>query len=281
MQLENALAYRGKTHKKAEILLTKLLPDDTQAIKEILIIGAGSFPSFEALSSRLSSTAHYTLVEPDQKQTDLFSTHFAKGNITIVNADSKTFLQNTRETYDLIYFEHPETMTLPLILGQLGVKTLKRVASFRESFAYLSRVLKQNSMIIASCMSKHECAQLKSLLRFSLQAHAKTFSKWNIKDFFYGGPYSTGLACTPIMSSNSEKTIERAIKHSHILLCVFLLGGLLAYIFYCKNHLGPEYALQRLIMVFVWGSQLYLHQPGMRGFFIKVFLFLLQIALFI
>jgi hypothetical protein len=224
---------------------------------------------------------HFVLVEPNKKDTDFFLKHFAKDFCTIINTDIKTYLTTSKDQFDLIYYEHPETMTLPLVLGQLGIKNLKRVALLRESFAYIARVLKPQSVIIASCMSKHECTQLKNLLNFNLKISTKTSTRRSLQDFFYGGPYSAGLSAHMIALPEcmSEHKKEKAIQQSNLLLVIFLLLGLLSYIFYCYRFPGSDYALTRFLMVMVLFSQLYFHQLGTRGFLIKIFLFLLQIAL--
>ncbi|HEX2549032.1 MAG TPA: hypothetical protein VHM20_04330, partial [Gammaproteobacteria bacterium] len=125
---EKWIQYRKKIEKKADGLLQKLLPDKNHWIEDVLIIGAGSFPSEKSLNKILTAEGvHFTLVEPDKNATDFFCAYYQKNNFSIENVDSQTFLRTTQKKFDLIYFEHPETMTLPLVLGQLGIKTLKRV----------------------------------------------------------------------------------------------------------------------------------------------------------
>jgi hypothetical protein len=303
---EKWIQYRKKIEKKADGLLQKLLPDKNHWIEDVLIIGAGSFPSEKSLNKILTAEGvHFTLVEPDKNATDFFCAYYQKNNFSIENVDSQTFLRTTQKKFDLIYFEHPETMTLPLVLGQLGIKTLKRVASFRESFAYLANVLTEKSVIIASCMSKHECDQLNHLLRYSLHIPVKTFS--SMKNFFYGGPYSSGLvgltennhaklSCQHALSWHPvHHLLDASLKHAGMTdsfkqaksirrstraLCMFLLLSIVCYIFYCSQFPGPDHALQRLLMIILIGAQLYLHRPGAPGFLIKIFLFALQIALY-
>ncbi len=274
--MSKLLKYHQKIEKKADLLLQKLIPEKNDWIHDILIIGAGSFPSERSLRKLLtSSNIHYTLVEPDKTATDFFCEHYTEKNFTIQNTDINTFLLNASQQFDLIYFEHPETMTLPLILGQLGIKKLKRVALFRESFANFTNILKENSLVIASCMSKHECDQLKNLLRYSIQLPVKTYA--NIKTIFYGGPYSGGLV--GLYKKNNKTISAKSIRGSNRALCAFVLLGIFYYLFYASIHPDPNHALQRLGIVIIIGAQLYLHQPGMRGYLIMFLLFILQIAL--
>lgn len=273
---QKLLAYHHKIEAKADALLQKLIPKDNDWIKEILVIGAGSFPSEKSLRKLLiTSKIHYTLVEPDKNTTDFFCDQYSGQNYTIMNTDISTYLKNATKTFDLVYFEHPETMTLPLILGQLGIKKLKRVGLFRESFANLNKVLNEKSLIIASCMSKHECDQLQHLLRYSIKCRATKFA--SLKNIFYGGPYCSGLS--GFYTKKPCTIVAKNIRHSNLALCFFILLGICYYLFYTSQHSNPDHALQRLGIIVLIGAQLYLHQPGIRGYLIMVILFILQIAL--
>jgi len=310
-----ALAYREKNQPQAEKLLRALTvnspvsqdsstpffkrgknitpplkkgvdePCEAGGFLQVLVIGAGQFTSYATLKKLLGNShpLHFTLLEPNIPDTDFFMQHFStKDDIfSIVNEDLSTFLKTEKKKFDFVYFEHPETMTLPLVLGKLGVKSLKRVIFFRESFPYLSNILKPGTILIASCMSTHELHQLKNLLTFSLNLHPKIISSWHPLDFFYGGPYRVGLITSFTPTKVLQKTKASAIQRSLWYLCLFLFLELIAYIFYCSQHSEPSYALERLLAVILIGSQLYFHKEGFQGLLIKLSLFALQIALFI
>jgi len=275
--------YRDKFASKATHLFAQLLPDKHTSLRDktmlrILVVAAGTFPGFKPLMQRLMQVApqltkiHFTLVEPVQKYTNIFMENYAqdfKADFLIVNKGIDEFLKNhTGSAFDMVYFEHPETMTLPIIYAKLGWKKFRRVLTLRKSLPQLAQILEPNALVLASCMSKHELKQLNSLLIFSLNIAPQLSVSRNPLHYFYGGPFSVGLLgnlCDTALDNLSQKM--RVIERSDNLLFVFLL---LSFAIYLWKFLDPAHAGLRIIAVLLMGAQFFLHRPGMNGLVIKI-----------
>ena len=282
--LQKAGRYREKIFSSATALFEKIIPAFDKDHLNILIVGAGCFPSYEALTQSLGvKQFSFTLVEPMEKETDFFLQNFAKKHheFTIFNGELKDFLKETTQSFDLIYFELPETMTVPIILSKMGFLRFKRVTSFRESIPLLARVIQPNSVIIGSCMSRHELSQLKNLLTFSL--HTKPLQiVSSLKHVFYGGPYCEGISFYFNKIEICEQTQLKKTRHIAFcdrLLFFVLLLGLIVYIFYCARFPNADHALERLLAILLIGAQLHCHRPGKSGLLLKSILLGIQALL--
>jgi len=292
--LARAIRYRDQTALKAETLLKKLFNGAIELFQsnrqlDILIVGAGTFPSYMPLVNILSQlfpslkVIHFTLIEPVKKDTDFFEEHFLalselhqlQVQFKIHNQGLEDFLKyaTNNAAFDVIYFEHPETMALPILLAKLGMRNFNRVVSLRNMIPYLSNLFKPKTWVIASCMSYHELGQLKSLLNFGLRMKPRSFFSFNPLHFFYGGPYSSGLSgyvnrILPIPA------IHAAIQRSHFYLCIFLF---LSLIIYGMQSFYADSPVARVILIFLMYAQLFFHRPGRRGLAIKLFLLLAMV----
>ena len=294
-KLVAAKRYREKFAPKADQLFEKILPCDScvgiTGPLTILVIGAGSFPSYQSLLNRLKRTnptldkISFTLVEPIKSQTDFFLEHFADSthDFFIYHGNLKDFFkEHTDKKFDLIYFEHPETMALPILLSAIGMSRFKRVPSLRASMPDLAAVVKTNTLIIASCMTRHELKQLQMLLNYSLKIKPEHVASrlWHI---FYGGPYSEGLTYCIKQTSRCAVLQQKKtalIRFSDYSLSFVLFLALIIYILYCSQYPDDAHALERLVAVLLMGAQLYFHRPGKSGFAIKCLLLATQLSLF-
>jgi len=296
--LERAFRYHHKTKVPAIVLLAKLfskLPEGLRGASQlsILVIGAGSFPSYRAVLAALMhecpklKSVEFVLVEPVEVLTQIFLKHFSKFkssqfsiNIKIDYREAQVFLQQEKQAqFDIVYFEHPEVMVLPILLAKIGWQRYQICRALRESLPAVLNVIKPTGWIVASCMSKHEMKQLQSLLYFSGHPRASLFSVSRLRHFLYGGPFTSGLCCParPLDLSLEQNYQERAlgIKKSDHHLCYAIMLSFIFYIIFCF-HVGPGV---RAISVFFMLAQLYLHCPGKKGTIIKIGLLLCQVAL--
>lgn len=315
--LSAAKCYREKFTPKALRLFKKILTPsqfENKTTLHVLVIGAGNFPSYHALLEILTkrmphlTDIFFVLVEPMKSETDFFLEHFAvfdrqpdqrisptragdvptmdskkiSTHFSIHHGDLKSFLKKPPpELFDLIYFEHPETLTMPILLAKIGIARFKRITALREAIPFLTNVIKKDTIIIGSCMSRPELKQLESLLNFSLgKCLKKTVS--NPLHIFYGGPYSEGI-CVQIQEKmihlHEQQKCASLIRLSDNFLCIILLLALVTYIIYCSQFPDPNHSPQRLAAILLIGTQLYLHRPGKNGLFIKLSLYIVQLAL--
>lgn len=289
------ILYRQKTEKKASQLFSKLLPKQNNSLKwNVLVIAAGSFPGYLPLLRQLIHTmpnlqqVNFTLIEPVKKWTDIFLENFAKLpanfpdieiTFSIVNVGLAEYLETaSHATFDLIYFEHPETMTLPILLAKSGLRSFQRVITFRNSLPFLAPFLKPDSIIIASCMTRHELTQLKSLLSFGLNVQCTLTTSFNPLSYFYGGPFSAGLQgkLDSHSSVSDVKKKSNMIAKSDTLLFIFILISL---VIYFMRFIQSDQFAERLWAIVLIGAQLFFHRPGLNGLFIKIGLFTLLLAL--
>lgn len=298
-KLASAIHYRQKFTPKADKLFEKIVPEKPLGVKNtpledeisIQIIGAGSFPSYQSLVNRLKrlnpslQKMTFTLVEPIKTETDFFLENFADSthDFIIYNGNLKNFLtEHADKQFDIIFFEHPETMTLPILLSRMGMSSFKRVTSFREAIPMLGAVIKANTLIIGSCMTRHELKQLQALLNFSFKIKPDRVAS-SLLHIFYGGPYSEGLCYhikQPEICSKIQQNKTTMIRLSDHLLFFVLLLALIIYIFYCSQFSDEAHAFERLAAILLMGAQLHLHRPGISGIAIKLTLLATQMALF-
>lgn len=316
--IKKALNYRQLTASRAQNLLEKLFVSMPSSFAEknaltVLVIGAGTFPSYMPLLNVLTrmmpqlKNVSFTLIEPLKATTDLFEKHFAEQSsqvqtdFTIYNMGIKNFLkQSANVTFDIIYFEHPETSTLSILPAKLGVKYYAQKNSLRECIPYLLDKLTPQSLIIASCMSRQELAQLKWLLNFSFDTQARLVKLCKRRQYFYAGPYSSGVfvqlqdlqfcnadqrklsvssQVSQLETQQSERSLSllamahqraRAIERCDNYLCGFLL---MTFVIYGMSLPGGNvHSIERLFSVLTMMALLLWHRPGMRGLMIKLVL---------
>jgi hypothetical protein len=296
-KLISAINYRQNIAQAAEKLLDKLWVPVNHAYEyattlDILVVGAGTFPSYISLLNVFSrkmprlQTVHFSLVEPLETETAFFKKHFEnflksektpQVDVTVYNQQIQDFLLSPpNAVFDLVYFEHPEIMTLPIMLSRLGLSRFKRSTALRESIPFLANIFKPGAWIIASCMSHHELGQMKSLLKFSLYSSIQWVHAPRLINYFYGGPYCSGLACVvkvDQVSIDAKQKISKAIRRSDNSLFGVLI---LSFIIYCIKFSKPYFFIEQLAAVLIMYAQLLFHRPGIKGFLLK---FALLVAL--
>ncbi len=286
--------YRDKFAKKAAHLFAKLMMTQRLSAEKtsftLLVIAAGSFPSYLPLVRQLIATQphlqsiHFTLLEPVASLTDIFLKHFAElprdltiaVEFTAIDQDLETYLASgINSRFDMVYFEHPETMTLPIVLAKAGIKSFQRVPSFRKSLPRLSTVLAPNALLLACCMSHHELHQLKNLLNFGLPVKLQVTKSFHPLHYFFGGPFCAGLQGeigNTCFSKDLQTQRMDSIAQSDSLLFIFLIFSLAIFFW---QFMQPEQVAQRTIAVLLIGAQLLWHRPGWRGFLTKMGLLIL------
>jgi hypothetical protein len=282
--------YRNKVASNAYKLLTGLFAKTTiefhhlKAIN-ILVIGAGIFPSFAPLIKVLIDKSfditefNFTLVEPIQTQTDIFlvdfneiTTHFDTLIIKVFvkNIDIKEYLKTTfNEVFDIVYFEQPDFFPLDILLAREGRAQSAMETSLRESIPYLAKILKEKSIIIASFLYKHDLSQLDSLISFSLNLKTQHF--YLKKPFLKHSYYNAGLI-SQVDSGTVENIkpdrIEYRIKIFDTIYCLFLISSLIIF-FLTAAWAKPMSALFLIAML------LY-HRYNIVNFLWKISFLLLQ-----
>ncbi len=216
----------------AEYILHKLfsyLPDTFRELENIniLVIGSGFFPSFIPLVKTITGTClkvkiiNFTLLEPNQQATEHFKKTFSpidlerfniKIDFSLHNIDAKTFLMIAKDhAYDLIYFEHPDYSIYNVILAKLGLSNDKLAISLQESISYLSKIIKDQVIILGVFIFSAELNEIKCLINFTLR-----MKKINIvrprKTYFNGHYYSNGLIGVVEKKQLPDKTPNRLLK---------------------------------------------------------------------
>jgi len=298
-RLTKAVNYRRIIATKAENLLEKLLSEPLQQFQDvtgldILVIGAGSFPSYIPFLNVLSrlvphlQVVNFTLIEPVKAETDFFEEQFAnysgdkRINFMTYNVGIEDFLKNSDgAVFDLVYFEHPETMTLPILLAKLGMASFAKIISLRKSIPYLQNIVKPHTVIMTSSMSVHELKQMKWLLQFSLRVNPSLIFSFNPINYLYGGPYTAGLCSNTLKSHSliqSTCVMERsnAILKSDNYFCIVLVVSL---IIYCIKCAGSYSVVEQMAAIMLMYAQLLFHRPGYSGVLIKLLLLVMQFIL--
>ncbi len=166
----------------AERLLGKLFSyaeiDGDVTCLDILVVCAGSFPSFFAFQSIILQKftdvkkINFTLIEPCQYKINKALKNNSLFHFEWIISTLQGFLENTNKKFDIIYFEHPDLRTITIPLAILFY-IYKNTFSLRKSMRYLYNICKKNTIIMASNMSKHENKQLKYLLKFYFKCHSR------------------------------------------------------------------------------------------------------------
>jgi len=287
--------YHQKIVNRAHTLLKKLFDSVLSSLQDlndinILVIGAGTFPSLEPLVQTLARTSpnlkkmKFYLVEPEKFATDLFEKNFMRLkkkntqqpmiNVEIHNSDIKNYLKASHhKMFDLVYFEHPDISYFQALFYKVGLFDCALTISLCESIPYLRNVLKPKSILFASCMFKTELTHLASLLSFSLPIGQRVSYKshW----LFDGGLYGCGLIGQYNQSKaiESPKKLSRAIqKNNHYYFLFVLISALI--------FLGTLGVGKIVSMFFVFG-QLFYHRYGMGGISLRIVFIIGQLLVLI
>lgn len=280
--------YPREVMNDAKFLLDRLFSFTPKTCRElkhikILVIGAGSFPSFIPFLSSLRQAypnvkeISFTLIEPDQAATSRFKNMLPKtmggGNtlahFSIHNTDIKSYLENTRDTFDLIYFEHPDVSIFTAVLTRIQLARNTLAISMQESIPYLRKIIKDESVIIASFIFKGDLCEIKSLLKFSLGIKMHVVRQRKL--FSDGRYYSLGLIGIADQSRLPNKPPEKLVKEmrlSTILFGLFLLVSVIIFL------ITPN-KLKTVSFFFVIG-QLFYNRYGITGWIVRLLLIIGQ-----
>jgi hypothetical protein len=284
------LQYLKKTMDDAEFILGKLLsfaPESFMELKNIniLVIGAGSFPSFIPLIRTLThacpeaQSLNLTLLEPNQSATDLFKSKVSKMtgsefnvvvHFSIHNSDIKSYLNTPSDAiFDLIYFEHPDFSFLSVLLTKAKLAGDKLAISMQESIPHLRNIIKEQSLIIATCIFNDDLRQIKSLLEFSLGIKMRLVRQPRM--IFDGRYYSFGLAGAVHKAQMQNKAPNRLVEEigfTTILFGVFLLASVIIFLI-TPNKL-------KVVSFFFLIAQLFYTRYGVGGLIVRLFLIIGQ-----
>jgi hypothetical protein len=285
--------YREKVSKNATAILNSLFASITTNISElktlnILVIGAGMFPSFiplilalQRISPNLEKVI-FTIVEPLKSATDRFHDFISKLDISsfnikceysIDNMDIKEYLTNINNKYfDIIYFEQPDLSPIGILLAKTGSQKATLDLSLRESIPFLKKVVRPKTIIVASFLFKRDLKQLQILIDYSLNIPTKlvylsTF-KANVSS------YSSGLISlidSPKLPKESPYKIVRAIIKQDSYYAWFVLISMLICI------ITP--ASGKLFSFLCAATLLIYHRYGLRSFIVKATIILIQLGI--
>lgn len=272
--------------KNAEMLLLGLLSPyqslfNTHNVLKVLVISAGTFPSCEIFLKVISDLysqiqqVSFSLVDPAKNKTDLLMNRIKLNNIfpleiTIYNETINHFLEkNNHLLFDVIYFEHSDLRIFPIVLNKmLGI--FKNTTILRKSIPYLPSIFDQDTLIIASCLSKQEVNQLRSLLKFSFGGEAKLIGLNN--KYLYAGYFSFGLSMQINNVVSSRKLLEikseKINSYDNHLLLSLIFGFLILYD--ClSNSFCNFFVFFMLVFSFL---QLLFYRPGAYNIILNILL---------
>lgn len=286
--------YRESVANNATIILSSLFKSapinlkDLQTIN-ILVIGAGFFPSFLPLVKVISSIApnmtelQFTLIEPLKSETERFHDYFSTLSKTgeerlpnirysAHNTGIKEFLQsNQNVAFDIIYFEQPDLSPIGILLAKKGREDAKLVASLRAAIPYLKKVIKPDAIIVASCLFKTDLIQLNSLINFSL--NIKTRLEYIPRTFSDGVPYSSGLISVvdpkKLTKINPDK-IAATINKYDATYCLIMFVSIIIFM------LTPSWA--KILSSFFTIALVIYHRYGVGALMIKLALIATQLG---
>jgi spermidine synthase len=174
--------------------LQKILHKGLQQVKfgnhfnNVLVLGMGGGSIVKSIREDFSSAASIMLVEIDPEMISIAKNEFnveKYGNLSIINEDAATFLQHSRNTFDLIVVDLfiidvvPEIFTRPEFINNLFVhlnpggslifNTLRKTMPFQQ-FLYLKdeflslglkvkvleKVSQTNNLLVAEKIALHE-----------------------------------------------------------------------------------------------------------------------------
>lgn len=287
--------YRESVSKNAIAILNSLFDSISMDIIEqntlnILVIGAGMFPSFKPLLLSLQrispnlKTVTLTIIEPLKSETDRFNNYVSRLDLScfyitfeysIHNVDIKEYLTNIKNVYfDIIYFEQPDLSPVGILLAKTGSFAAKLELSLRESIPFLKNIIQSKTIIVASFLFKRDLKQLNTLINYSLKIPTKIvyLSIFNSS----GSPYSSGLISLiepPALPNENPQKKASAIKKQDNYYAMLLLISTLLFV------LTPSPG--KLFSFLCTVTLLLHHRYGFGSFIIKSAIILTQIAILI
>lgn len=291
----NDSQYIESVSKDASTVLSRLFesaPPSTNHLEslDVLVIGSGFFPSFLSLVNSIAATSrnlkkiNFTLVEPLTSETNRFEQYFVNhqaSNATnlsitysIQNMDIKYYLKNVCDlTFDIIYFEQPDLSPIGIVLAKSGIARSRLELSLRESIPYLKRVVKSQSILIASFLYKKDLKQLNSLIKYSMNLPTRlVVNTENRKD---GTPYNSGLIAivdSKCIKKSNPEILAESIKRQDTYYSLFLVLSFL--IFAITPPIAKGLSALGTLSLFLY------HRYGVGSMIIKIAIIAVQIIVF-
>jgi hypothetical protein len=209
-------------------LSDSLMQFKDQRVLNILVPCSGTFPSHRAFLKKLQDqssvkkTVNLVLVDLNAQALYLFQKHLFDHSllskdmsvkIEIHKNDLKDFLNSSKISFDIVFIEHPVVDISGILFSHLKMMS-EGCLEFRQSMAFLPKVLKKDAQIIVACKHTLELTQIKNLLNYSL--YEETQTKAIATDFFHK-PVNYGcLATNKSLShpSNTRDASESMYKKS-------------------------------------------------------------------
>lgn len=285
--------YREKVASNATAIFNMLftsLPESFYQLStmNILVIGAGFFPSYMPLVTILNKLApglsrlHFSLIEPLKSETDRFATYFSslnqlelKVSYTAHNMDIQEYLKTSQHTdVDIVYYEQPDLSPIGILLAANEDPNEILNYSLRESVPYLKNIIRPQSIIIASCLYSRDLMQLNSLINVSL--NIPTRLAYLPGYFMDGSPYHSGLISIvdpQKLPREKPEVIAKVIKITDTYYSLFLVVSFTLFILTPPLGKIPSLLLTLLLVFY--------HSYGMNSVIIKTLIISIQISILI
>ena len=284
--------YTKNTLDNAEILFRELFyllpsPFNDSNQLSILVIGAGTFPSFIPLIQMIKNISpmvcvlNFNLIDLDANATTYFKNFINTANscldgitvnIIINNIDIKDYLINaTNEHYELIYFERPDSSVFNFLFTHLNLPSSRFAISLLESIPYLRNVTKSNTIIMGSFLNKEDINHFQRLLKYCLGVKTKKVTYKTLRErrgFNFG---SVGIFNETELPKKSPEQLVSSIKLARIYFYLFFLSSIILFI------LAPI-ELKTISFLFVI-AQLFIHHYGIKGIAVRCLLIIGQMLL--
>jgi hypothetical protein len=261
----------------------------------ILVIGSGTFPSFEPLIRSLLQhqprleQLNFILVDPNKSATDYFDNYFSSLSehelivkiaihITTYNIDIHKYLTTYHHPiFDIIYLEHPNLDILKFVLAKTNSGNNKLQVSLCESIPYLQHVSHPNTILLASFLSHGELKQMRYLIDFSL--NIKLLQTYSSHFFHSGGCYRYGIIASidqTGLPQKDPKKLAAIIHKDNNYFCSFFLVAILIF---SITVITTKLLLVKIFSLFFVVAHLFYHRYGTIGLLIKILLILGQLLL--
>jgi hypothetical protein len=289
--------YRESIAANAETILNTLFDSLPLTFLEmesinVLVIGAGFFPTFkpfiDSLSKRAIKLTHlkFILVEPQVSETDRFDRFFKRNGFdlgynninisyTVHNQGIKRYLKSAHKTaVDIIYFEHPDLSPIGILFAKNGHHQAKLTLSLRESVPYLKEIVQPHSIIIASGLFKRDITQLNALINFSLRI--PTHRTQLPGSHTNGSPYNYGLISindTHRLPDKNPRVIAQAIRRNDTYYSLLLIFSFILFL-----STPPVGKIPSLLMTL---ALMFYHRYGIKNLGAKLILIAIQLSILI
>jgi hypothetical protein len=287
LDLKNAQSHRVAIHQQAKVTLSKIftgvVAEYHQKLShlDILIPCAGYFPGYQAFMEVLKErflalrSVKFVLVDGDEKALKIFGQYHHDEKTEALKVTYEThqmglqdFLAKNQQKFDIVFFEHPEVTSMICVL-----RISQQPLMLRQALPYLNQILNPHALVMAVCKNYEELIQMKSLLRYGLDAKEVTSAHK-----IWAWDYSAGAALKSqphlLLKAPEQKARSAEIKESDSRFFLFVLAA--AYLYWNTGY-GNSSHLSFLLVA----SQFLAHRPGNTGNFYKFILVTAQLLILI